>query len=160
MKHGILLVALILAVGLGACTGTKSITHKRWDQHRNTVYLLDITVQNKGLADAGDRLRLALEDRLADSMFLVGEDPKQAKYQLKYKITQYKKGNRLRRLATFGIDDDSRAVLDVKIALIGKEGVLGAWQIQTWVRGGFAGGSDKELFTQAADKILKHLKGY
>ncbi len=160
MKHGILMVALVLVVGLSACTGAKSITHKRWDQHRNTVYLLDITVQNNGLEKAGDRLRLALEDRLGDSIFLVGEDPKQAKYQLKYKITEFKKGNRLKRLATFGIDDGSRAMLNVKIALIGKEGVLGAWQVQTWVRGGLAGGSDQKLFTQAADKILKHLKGY
>ena len=160
MKQGMIIVALVLAVGLSACAGTKSITHKRWDQHRNTVYLRDITVQNNGLGEAGDRLRLALEDRLEDSMFLVGEDPKQAKYQLKYKITQYKKGNRLKRLATFGIDDGSRAVLKVKIALIGKEGVLGAWQVHTWVRGGLAGGSDKGLFIQAADKILKHLKGY
>ena len=160
MKHGILMVALVLAVGLSACTGAKSITHKRWDQHRNTVYLLDITVQNNGLGKAGDRLRLALEDRLGDSMFLVGEDPKQAKYQLKYKITEFTKRNRLKRLATFGIEDGSRAMLNVKIALIGKEGVLGAWQVQTWVRGGLAGGSDKELFTQAANKILKHLKGY
>ncbi len=160
MKHGILMVTLVLAVGLSACTGAKSITHKRWDQHRNTVYLLDITVQNNGLGKAGDRLRLALEDRLGDSIFLVGEDPKQAKYQLKYKITEFKKGNRLKRLATFGIDDGSRAMLNVKIALIGKEGVLGAWQVQTWVGGGLAGGSDQKLFTQAADKILKHLKGY
>ncbi len=160
MKQGMIIVALVLAVGLSACTGTKSIIHKRWDQHRNTVYLQDITVQNNGLGEAGDRLRLALEDRLEDSMFLVGEDPKQAKYQLKYKITQFKKGNRLKRLATFGIDDDSRAMLNVKIALIGKEGVLGAWQVQTWVQGGLAGGSDDKLFTQAADKILKHLKGY
>ena len=160
MKQGMIMVALVLAFGLSACTGAKSITHKRWDQHRNTVYLQDITVQNNGLEEAGDRLRLALEDRLGDSMFVVGEVPKQARYQLKYKITQYKKGSRLKRLATFGIDDGSRAMLNLKIALIGKEGVLGAWQVNTWVRGGLTGGSDKELFTQAADKILKHLKGY
>lgn len=155
-----LIIALVLAIGLSACTGAKSITHKRWDQHRNTVYLLDITVQNNGFGKAGDRLRLALEDRLEDSMFVVGEDPKQAKYQLKYQITQYKKGSQLKRLVTLGIDDGSRALLNVKIALMGEEGVLGAWQVQTWVRGGLTGGTDKALFSQAADKIIKHLKGY
>jgi len=155
-----IVVALVLAVALAACSGTKSITHKRWDQHRNTVYLQNISVQDSGLNDAGQRLRLALEDRLADSMFLVGENPKQAKYQLKYKITQFKPGNRLKRLATFGIDDGSRALLNVKIALIGKQGVLGAWQVQTWVRGGITGGSKDKLFSEAADQILNHLRGY
>ena len=156
----IAVIALILAVGLPACSGTKSVAHKRWDQHRNTVYLSDITISGDGLKDAGNQMRLALEDRLSDSMFLVGENPKKAVYQLKYKITRFQKGNRLKRMATFGFDDGSRALLNVKVALIGKQGVLGAWQVQTWVRGGLTGGSTHQLFYDAADQILKHLKGY
>ncbi len=159
MRFGII-ITLALAVGLGACTGTKSFTHKRWDQYQNTVYLKDISVRDDSLKDAGVRLRLALEDRLDDSLFIVGEEPEKAKYQLKYKITQFDEGSRLKRLATFGIDDSSRALLSVKIALVGKEGVLGAWQVKTWVKGGLMGGSTNQLFSEAAAQILQHMRGY
>ncbi len=155
-----IVISLALVVVLGACTGTQSVTHKRWEEHQNRVYLHDITVKNNSLKEAGSQLRLALEKRLDDSLFIVGEEPKQAKYELKYKITRFDEGSRLKRLATFGIDDGSKALLNVKIALIGKEGVLGAWQVKTWVKGGLTGGSDNRLFSQAAEQILKHLKGY
>jgi len=155
-----IVIGLALVVALGACTGAETVTHKRWDQHLNRVYLNDITVKNNSLKEAGSQLRLALEKRLDDSLFIVGEEPKQAKYELKYKITQFEEGSRLKRLATFGIDEGSRALLNVKIALIGKEGTLGAWQVKTWVKGGLTGGSEDELFTQAAEQILQHLRGY
>jgi len=160
MKTRIFAGLIVLMIGLGACSGTQTVTHKRWDQHMNSVYLQDITVKNNSLGEAASRLRLALERRLDDSLFIVGEEPKETKYQLKYKITQYDEGSRLKRLATFGIDDNSRALLNVKIALIGKEGVLGAWQVKTWVRGGLTGGSTNEVFSQAAEQILQHMKGY
>ncbi|MEE8269634.1 MAG: hypothetical protein V3R23_06425 [Nitrospinaceae bacterium] len=155
-----IIIGLALIVGLGACAGTQSVTHKRWEKHLNYVYLSDITVKNDSLQEAGSRLRLALENRLDDSLFIVGEEPKEAKYKLKYKIIRYDEGNRLMRLATFGIDEGSQALLNVKIALIGKEGILGAWQVKTWVKGGLTGGSDDKLFSQAAEQILQHLKGY
>ena len=153
-------IGLAWTVSLVACAGTQTVTHKRWDKHLNMVYLHDITVKNQSLQEAGSRLRMALENRLDDSLFIVGEEPKETKYELKYKIIQYKEGNRLKRLATLGIDEGSRALLSVKIALIGKEGVLGAWQVKTWVKGGITGGSKDALFTQAAEQILKHMKGY
>ena len=155
-----IVIGLALVVGLGACTGTKTVTHKRWDKHLNTVYLRDITVKNNSLQEAGSRLQLALEKQLDDSLFILVEEPKETKYELKYKIIRYNEGNRLKRLATFGVDEGSRALLNVKIALIGKEGILGAWQVKTWVKGGLTGGSDDELFSQAAEQILQHLKGY
>lgn len=155
-----IVISLALVVGLSACTGTQSVTHKRWEKHQNRVYLHDITVKDNSLQKAGSQLRTALEERLDDSLFIVGEEPKEAKYELKYKITQFEEGSRLKRLATFGIDEGSRALLNVKIALIGKEGTLGAWQVKTWVKGGLTGGSKHELFTQAADQILQHLRGY
>ncbi len=158
--HKWIVIGLALVVALGACTGAETVTHKRWEQHLNRVYLNDITVKNNSLKEAGSQLRLALEKRLDDSLFIVGEEPKQAKYELKYKITQFEEGSRLKRLATFGIDEGSRALLNVKIALIGKEGTLGAWQVKTWVNGGLTGGSEDELFTQAAEQILQHLRGY
>ncbi len=155
-----IVIGLALVMGLGACAGAQTVTHKRWEKHLNRVYLHDITVKNNSLEKAGSQLRLALEKRLDDSLFIVGEEPKQAKYELKYKITLFDEGNRLKRLATFGIDDGSKAMLNVKVALIGKEGVLGAWQVKTWVKGGITGGSKNELFTQAAEQILQHLRGY
>lgn len=158
--HKWIVIGLALVVALGACTGAETVTHKRWEQHLNRVYLNDITVKNNSLKEAGSQLRLALEKRLDNSLFIVGEEPKQAKYELKYKITQFEEGSRLKRLATFGIDEGSRALLNVKIALIGKEGTLGAWQVKTWVNGGLTGGSEDELFAQAAEQILQHLRGY
>ena len=153
-------IGLACTVGLIACTGTQTVTHKRWAEHLNMVYLRDITVKDQSLQEAGSRLRLALENRLDDSLFIVGEEPKETKYELKYKIIEYEEGNRLKRLATFGIDEGSKAMLNVKIALIGKEGTLGAWRVKTWVKGGITGGSKDALFTQAAEQILKHMKGY
>ena len=155
-----IVIGLALVVGLGACTGTETVTHKRWEKHLNRVYLHNITVEDNSLQEAGSQLRLALEKRLDDSLFIVGENLKEAKYELKYKITQFEEGSRFKRLATFGIDDGSQALLNVKIALIGKEGTLGAWQVKTWVSGGLMGGSEDELFTQAAEQILQHLRGY
>ena len=159
MNKGII-ISLALVMVLGACSGTQSVTHKRWEKHQNSVYLHDITVKNNSFQEAGSQLRLALERRLDDSLFIVGEEPKQAKYELKYKITEFDEGSRFKRLATFGIDEGSKALLNVKIALIGKEGTLGAWQVKTWVKGGVMGGSEDALFTQAAEQILQHLKGY
>jgi hypothetical protein len=155
-----IILGLALVVGLTACTGAETVTHKRWQKNRNMVYLHDITVKNNSLQGAGSRLRLALENRLDDSLFIVGEEPKEAKYELKYKILRFNEGSRLKRLATFGIDEGSRAMLNVKIALIGKEGILGAWQVKTWVKGGITGGSDDKLFSQAAEQILQHMRGY
>ncbi len=151
---------LALIMFLGACSGAQTVTHKRWEKDLNKVFLHDITIKNNTLQEAGSRLRLALENRLDDSLFIVGEEAKEAKYELKYKIIRFEGGSRWKRLATFGIDEGSRALLNVKIALIGKEGVLGAWQVKTWVKGGITGGSQDKLFTQAAEQILQHLKGY
>jgi hypothetical protein len=153
-------LGLALVVGLTACAGAETVTHKRWEKNRNMVYLHDITKNNNSLQGAGSRLRMALENRLDDSLFIVGEEPREAKYELKYKILRFNEGSRLKRLATFGIDEGSRAMLNVKIALIGKEGILGAWQVKTWVKGGLTGGSDDKLFSQAAEQILQHMRGY
>ena len=75
-----------LALVLSACSGAQTVTHKRWEKDLNRVYLHDITNKNTSMGEAGSRLRLALEKRLDDSLFIVGEQPKEAKYELKYKI--------------------------------------------------------------------------
>ena len=155
-----IVIGFIFAVGLVACTGTQTVTHKRWEKDLNLVYLRDITSKSSSLGQAGSRLRQALERRLDDSLFIVGEERRRAKYELKFKIIRFDEGSRLKRLATFGIDDGSKALLNVKVALIGKQGTLGAWQVKTWVKGGIMGGSDEKLFSQAAEQILQHMKGY
>jgi hypothetical protein len=155
-----IVISLTLILVLSACSGSQTVTHKRWEKDLNLVYLRDITPKSSSLGEAGSRLRLALENRLDDSLFIVGEEPKHAKYELKYKVIRFEEGSRLKRLATFGIDEGSKALLNVKIALIGKEGTLGAWQVKTWVKGGIIGGSEEKLFSQAAEQILQHMKGY
>ena len=149
-----------IGTGSGSLHGSRDRNAQAVGKTPERVYLHDITVKNNSFQEAGSQLRLALEKRLDDSLFIVGENLKEAKYELKYKITQFEEGSRLKRLATFGIDDGSQAVLNVKVALIGKEGTLGAWQVKTWVKGGLTGGSEDKLFSQAAEQILQHMKGY
>lgn len=155
-----MVMGLFLTLGLHACSGVKSMTAKRWDQNLNTVYLHDLSASDPAKTEAGAQLRQALERQFSDSLFIVGEQSKKAKYQLKYKITQFEEGNRLKRLATLGVDDGSRALLKVKVALYGAEGMLGAWEVQSWVRGGLTGGSQEQLFSEAAGEILQRMRGY
>lgn len=160
MRLWIFTLGLIMILGLQACSGARSVTAKRWDKNLNTVYLRDLSTQNESTANASAALRLALEDQLAHSLFVVGEQPKKAKYELKFKITKFKEGSRLKRLATLGIDDGSRALLKVKIALFSAEELLGAWEVHSWVQGGLTGGSKDQLFSEAAEEILRHMKAY
>ena len=79
---------------------------------------------------------------------------------MKYKVTEFNEGSRFKRMATFGIDDGSRARIKVKVALFSEEGVLGQWEVESWVSGGITGGSESQVFEQAAEQILQHFKGY
>ena len=72
-------IGLAWTVGLVACSGSQTVTHKRWDKDLNMVYLHDITVKNQSLQEAGSRLRRSLENRVDDSLFIVGEEPKETK---------------------------------------------------------------------------------
>jgi hypothetical protein len=153
-------LAILLVFFLSACSGVDSVTRKNWDTHRNTLALKDVTLKSYVLRDAGARLADSLRDQFSDSVFLVSPQNPETKYLLKYKVTQFNEGKRWKRIATFGIDDQSRAVLKVKVALIGKQGMLGAWEIKSWVSGGITGGSTDQLFDKTAERILQHLKGY
>lgn len=152
--------SLSLTLFLTACSGTDSVTRKPWSKHKNTIYLQDLTSQKSDFQYAGNQLRLALEDQFADTLFMVAEVKKHSKFQMKYKVTEFNKGSRLKRMATFGIDDGSRARIKVKVALFSEEGVLGQWEVESWVSGGITGGSESQVFEQAAEQILQHLKGY
>lgn len=156
----ILTLSLSLIFFLTACSGTDSVTRKPWSKHQNTIHLQDLTSKINDFPYAGDQLRLALENQLAHTLFLVAEQKKHARFHLKYKVTGFNKGSRLKRMATFGIDDGSRARIKVKVALFSEEGVLGQWEVESWIGGGITGGSASQLFERVAKQILKHLKGF
>ncbi|NIP99543.1 MAG: hypothetical protein GWM98_03195 [Nitrospinaceae bacterium] len=130
---------------------------KNYDNRDHTLMLADLTSQDFVLMDAGARLQRALEERLdATGFVLAGQE---AKYRLKYKVEEFDAGSRFARLATFGIADAAQGRLKVKAALYKQNQMVGAWIIDSWLKGGFTGGSDSELFEKAAEEITQHLKG-
>ena len=107
--------------------------------------------------DAGSQLESALEDLIFRSMFiLTHESPK---YILKYKIMNYKEGNRITRFSTFGISKAAHGKLEVKVALFEHGEMVGQWIIDSWLKGGITGGDPGTLFQQAANQIMDHLRG-
>ena len=107
--------------------------------------------------DAGSQLESAIEDMISRSMFvLTQENPK---YVLKYKVLDYYEGNRVTRFSTFGISKAAHAKLEVKAALFEHGDMVGAWTIDSWIKGGITGGDPGTLFQQAADEIMNHLRG-
>ncbi|CAI2719292.1 hypothetical protein [Nitrospina watsonii] len=153
-------IGLAMMLSLGACTHFESTTHKRWTEHRNTIFLNHITETQGTLADPGMQLKLALEDEFRNSLYIVAIDPEDARWELKFQIDRYTAGSRLKRFFTFGISDAAEARLVVKVALMGKQGMLGAWEIHTRVEGGLLGGSEHQLYEMAAKQIRQHLRGY
>ncbi len=129
---------------------------KRWENRDTTLKLQDLSKST--FSEPGRQLGLAIEEALHDSAFIVTD--RAAHYLLKYKIVRYQKGNRWTRLMTFGINESSRAMMTVKVALYNQRGMLAAWEIESWVNGGPTGGSEESLYEKAAQEILEHLKGY
>ena len=152
--RGFLALCLSLAFFLTACSGTDTVIKKPWSKHRNTVYIEDLTLKKDASRYAGHQLRVALEDQFTSTLFIVVEDKEHAKYLIKYKVTEFNQGSRLKRFFTFGIDDGSHATMTVKIGLLGEQGTLGKWKVSTWVNGGITGGSEDDLYEQAAEQIL------
>ena len=159
MKKCFITAMILLFLGT-ACSHVSSATHKRWETNLNTIYLKNLSVKKDDAVDPGFELKLALEEVLQDSLYIVAVDPEDAKFQLKYKITRFNAGSRLKRFFTFGIDDGSRAMMVVKVALYNDEGMLGAWEITSDVKGGPVGGSTQILYNKTAHNILQHLRGY
>lgn len=159
IKRSLMLVAAACLL-LGACTHVESTTHKRWEQHRNTIFLNNISENMDRMADPGFKLKLALEEQFRNSLYIVAIEPEDARWELKFKIETYDPGSRLKRLFTFGLSDDAAARLVVKVALMGEQGMLAAWRVHTRVDGGMLGGSERELFEMAAHQIRQHLRGY
>jgi hypothetical protein len=124
-----------------ACVGVSSQTKKNFKNTETTIALKDLTARDHEMMDAGSQLEDALEDTIARSVFIIThENPK---YILKYKVLNYRKGRAL-----------SKSTLEVKAALYDEGDMVGAWTVDAWVRGAKA-----RLFQQAADEIMRHLRG-
>ena len=142
---------------LPACSGVDSVTKKRFQNTENTIILKDLTASDFDLQDAGSQLQGAIEDAIADTGYtLAGES---ARYRLKYKVLEFDGGSRVARIATMGFSDSAKAKLRVKAALFDGQDMVGAWEIDSWVKGGLMGGTEKNLFERAAKEITSHLKG-
>lgn len=152
MKKTALLLAL--AFFLASCSGAETIVKKKWDAHENTLAVVDLSAREDGFMDAGTRLINALEESLADTVFVLKSE--QPRYQIKFKVTKYQEGNLITRLATMGLAESARAELQVKVALFEGKTMVGAWEVNSWVKGGV---SKNALFKKAAKEIVDHLKG-
>ena len=151
----ILILSLLV---LPACSGVGSVTKKRYQNTENTIVLKDLTASDFDLQDAGSQLQSAIEDAMADTSYtLAGES---ARYRLKYKVLEFDGGSRIARIATMGFSDSAKAKLRVKAALFdGPKKMVGAWEVDSWVKGGLMGGTEEKLFERAAKEITSHLKG-
>ena len=150
----ILILSLLV---LPACSGVGSVTKKRYQNTENTIFLRDLTASDFDLQDAGSQLQGAIEDAMADTSYTVAGES--ARYRLKYKILEFDAGSRIARIATMGFSDAAKAKLRVKAALFDGQNMVGAWEVDSWVKGGLTGGTDKDLFERAAKEITSHLKG-
>ncbi len=156
MKRSILLPILLLFV-VSACSGAHSEVKKSWKNTENTINIQDLTSKDFQLMDAGSKLQDTLESKIDGTGFIVAG--KNARYNLKYKILEFDEGSRLARLATFGISESAKGHLKVKVALFKEGALVGGWVVDSWVKGGFTGGSEKNLFSKAAEEIAGNLKG-
>lgn len=142
---------------LSACTGVNSQVKKSFTNVENTIALKDMTVRDYRMMDAGSQLESAIEDKISRSMFILTQE--NPKYILKYKVLDYYEGSRVTRFSTFGISKAAHAKLEVKAALFDEGEMVGAWTIDSWVKGGVTGGDPATLFQQVADEIMNHLRG-
>ena len=154
MKHTYFILSILLF--FSACSGVDSQTKKRFKNTENTIAIKDLTKGDYKKEDAGSILESALEDMIGRSIFLLTqEDPK---YVLKYKILDYSEGSRIARFSTFGFSKPAHGKLQVKVALYNEGQKVGAWTIDSWLKGGLFGGNSRRLFTKVSDEIFKHLR--
>ena len=150
----ILVLSLLV---LPACSGVGSVTKKRYQNTENTIVLRDLTSSDFDLQDAGSQLQSAIEDAMVDTSYTIAGES--ARYSLKYKVLEFDGGSRIARIASMGFSDSAKAKLRVKAALFDGQDMVGAWEVDSWVKGGLTGGTDKDLFERAAKEITSHLKG-
>lgn len=155
MKHTYFIISILLF--FSACSGVDSQIKKNFKNTENTIVIRDLTKGDYKLVDAGAQLESALEDMMARTIFVIADE--EPKYVLKYKILDYSKGSRIARFSTFGFSKSAHGKLQVKVALYDEGQKVGAWTIDSWVKGGPLGGNPRRLFTKVSDEILKHLRG-
>lgn len=147
---------ILMASFLFSCTGADTVVKKKWLAKDNTIAIVDLTPSTSGLVDAGPFLSSSLEKSFNDTMFVIKTE--KPKYYLKFKVIRYQEGSRWARLATMGISDSARGELQVKVGLYEGDDLVGAWEVNTWVKGGMTGGSKDELFNKASKEIIDHMK--
>lgn len=147
---------LMTTLFLFSCTGADTVVKKRWQAKDNTIGVVDLTPNTDGVMEAGTFLVSALERSFTDTMFVVKND--NPKYKLKFKVIKYQEGSRWARLASMGISNSARGELQVKVGLYEGDSLVGAWEVNTWVKGGVTGGSRDELFNKVATEIITHMK--
>ena len=148
---------IVLLMALPACSGVDSVTKKRWNNSENTISVVDMTSRDFRLMDAGSKLQVAIEKNFQTTGYILSG--KNARYHLKYKVTEFNEGNRMARIATMGMSDSAKARLRLKAALYDRGDMVGAWEVDSWVSGGVTGGSEDNLFEAAAQEIAGHLRG-
>lgn len=154
-----LLLGMLSAFLLNACTGAEITVKKKFDTSGTSVALVDLTPHNDELLEAGAGMESALEEALAETMFVISDSD--AKYLLKYKIVKYQVGSRAGRVASLGLHEKSRIYLKVKVAMFDDtDEMVGAWEVESWVTGGITGGSETSVFQEAAEEIVNHMRGY
>jgi hypothetical protein len=150
-------ILILSLLALPACSGVGSLTKKRYQNAENTIVLIDRTTRDYDLQNAGSQLQSAIEDAMVDTSYaLAGES---ARYRLKYKVLEFDEGSRALRIASMGFSDWARSKLRVKVALFDGRDMVGAWEVNSWVKGGPTGGTEAKLFERAAKEITSHLRG-
>ena len=157
VMHWLSKFLIVLLMALPACSGVDSVTKKRWSNSENTISVVDMTSKDFRLMDAGSKVQGAVENNLEMTGYILAG--KEARYQLKYKVTEFDAGNRMARIATMGMSDSAKARLRLKAALYDKGDMVGAWEVDSWVAGGVTGGSEDNLYEAAAQEIAGHLRG-
>ena len=150
-------ILILSLLALPACSGVGSLTKKRYQNAENTIVLIDMTSRSYDLQNAGSQLQSALEDAMNDTSYSLGG--KNARYRLKYKVLEFDEGSRALRIASMGFSDGAKSKLRTKGALFDGRKMVGAWEINSWVKGGPTGGTEEKLFERAAKEITGHLKG-
>ena len=154
---GLFLLCVLLTT---SCSGVDSLVKKRYQNQNSSLKIVDLTSQSDEFMDAGVLLHQALENILMENGYIITTNGNPTEYQLKYKVTDYEEGNRLlRSLALGSLTKVGKAELGVRAALFKGKKMLGSWDVKSWLSDGLMGGSQKTLFSKAADRIADHLKG-
>ena len=142
---------------LSACTGVDSQIKRSFKNTENTIALKDLTSSDYRYTAAGSKLEDALEAKISRSAFIITRES--PNYILKYKVLNYKEGSRLKRFSTFGLAKSAHGKLEVKVVLYNEGEKVGAWTVDSWLKGGAFGGNTGTLFQQVANEIMNYLRG-